>query len=312
MKKELLESYELIRKIRLEIPNKIKHQDARDYLELVIKNNFLEAQNVQLLLNLQLQARTISQLKSMIMRQQRYIQENHLDNNESNSHHAPKIDMRKIFIGKHFDEIEEDEDYKRLLVASPAQPAEKKELKKVEDVVGEEEEYSEEPDSNAGPVEELVGIIMGADPDNAVEEIQAASEDPPKKVEVEMVEDVMDLPKEEEKFVDDRKNEKENCNEDKGISITGVSAFKIEGKSMGPTGTTGTIAPSGEKKQVPAKKSSKETKAGKSVAPVQAQPTNLSVMVKNAISTCREAKYQRPKKLLHRLRASLRLIDSPH
>jgi hypothetical protein len=83
MKKELLESYEQIRKIRLEIPNKIKHQDIRDYLELVIKNNFLEAQNVQLLLNLQLQARTIAQLKSMIVRQQRYIQENRLDNNES-------------------------------------------------------------------------------------------------------------------------------------------------------------------------------------------------------------------------------------
>jgi hypothetical protein len=83
MKKELLESYEQIRKIRLEIPNKIKHQDIRDYLELVIKNNFLEAQNVQLLLNLQLQARTIAQLKSMIMRQQRFIQDNHLDSNES-------------------------------------------------------------------------------------------------------------------------------------------------------------------------------------------------------------------------------------
>ncbi len=83
MKKELLESYELIRKIRQDIPIRLKHQDSRDYLELVIKNNFLEAQNVQLLLNLQLQARTISQLKSMIMRQQRYIQENHLDNNES-------------------------------------------------------------------------------------------------------------------------------------------------------------------------------------------------------------------------------------
>ena len=83
MKKELIESYELIKKIRQEIPNKIKHQDIREYLELVIKNNFLEAQNVQLLLNLQLQARTISQLKSMIIRQQRYIQENHPDKNES-------------------------------------------------------------------------------------------------------------------------------------------------------------------------------------------------------------------------------------
>lgn len=40
--------------------------DAKEYLELVIKNNFLESQNVQLLLNLQLQARTIIDLKNMI------------------------------------------------------------------------------------------------------------------------------------------------------------------------------------------------------------------------------------------------------
>ena len=35
-------------------------------MELVVKNNFLESQNVQLLLNLQLQARTIIDLKNMI------------------------------------------------------------------------------------------------------------------------------------------------------------------------------------------------------------------------------------------------------
>lgn len=41
-------------------------QDNKDYLELIVKNNFLESQNVQLLLNLQLQARTIIDLKNMI------------------------------------------------------------------------------------------------------------------------------------------------------------------------------------------------------------------------------------------------------
>jgi hypothetical protein len=46
---------------------------VRDYLELVIKNNFLESQNVQLLLNLQLQARTIIDLKRMITKQQKFI-----------------------------------------------------------------------------------------------------------------------------------------------------------------------------------------------------------------------------------------------
>ena len=51
-------------------------QDNKDYLELVIKNNFLESQNVQLLLNLQLQARTIIDLKNMIQKQQKFIEDN--------------------------------------------------------------------------------------------------------------------------------------------------------------------------------------------------------------------------------------------
>ena len=51
-------------------------QDNKDYLELVVKNNFLESQNVQLLLNLQLQARTIIDLKNMISKQQKFIEDN--------------------------------------------------------------------------------------------------------------------------------------------------------------------------------------------------------------------------------------------
>ena len=43
--------------------------DNKDFLNLVIKNNYLESQNVQLLLNLQLQARTIIDLKNMIHKQ---------------------------------------------------------------------------------------------------------------------------------------------------------------------------------------------------------------------------------------------------
>lgn len=45
---------------------------------MVIKNNFLESQNVQLLLNLQLQARTIIDLKNMIHKQQMFIEENEI------------------------------------------------------------------------------------------------------------------------------------------------------------------------------------------------------------------------------------------
>ena len=51
-------------------------QDNKDYLELIVKNNFLESQNVQLLLNLQLQARTIIDLKNMIGKQQKFIEDN--------------------------------------------------------------------------------------------------------------------------------------------------------------------------------------------------------------------------------------------
>jgi hypothetical protein len=96
MKKDLLEAYQFIRTIRNELPEKIKHEDIKNYLELgisfslspsnsviVIKNNFLESQNVQLLLNLQLQSRTISDLKSMIMRQQKFIHEHNLNRTSS-------------------------------------------------------------------------------------------------------------------------------------------------------------------------------------------------------------------------------------
>jgi len=56
---------------------------VKDYLELVIKNNFLESQNVQLLLNLQLQARTIIDLKNMITKQQKFIEDNDIVGNSN-------------------------------------------------------------------------------------------------------------------------------------------------------------------------------------------------------------------------------------
>jgi len=52
MKQELYENYTLIKKTRMSIEQRIENEDVKDYLELVIKNNFLESQNVQLLLNL--------------------------------------------------------------------------------------------------------------------------------------------------------------------------------------------------------------------------------------------------------------------
>lgn len=46
MKQELYENYQQIKTIRSSIDQRIINQDVRDYLELVIKNNFLESQNV--------------------------------------------------------------------------------------------------------------------------------------------------------------------------------------------------------------------------------------------------------------------------
>jgi hypothetical protein len=71
MKQTLYGFYQDIRRMRDELleGSRVVHQDNKDLLELVIKNNFLESQNVQLLLNLQLQARTIIDLKNMIGKQ---------------------------------------------------------------------------------------------------------------------------------------------------------------------------------------------------------------------------------------------------
>jgi len=78
MKKDLLDSYHNIRKIRDEIPKRIHTTEVKEFLEMVIKNNFLESQNIQLLLNLQLQSRTIEDLKNIVTRQQKFIQENNI------------------------------------------------------------------------------------------------------------------------------------------------------------------------------------------------------------------------------------------
>jgi hypothetical protein len=52
MKENFYEYYQKIIEIRESIENRIKNEDVKDYLELVIQNNFLESQKVQLLLNL--------------------------------------------------------------------------------------------------------------------------------------------------------------------------------------------------------------------------------------------------------------------
>jgi hypothetical protein len=83
MKESLYQNYQQIRNIRDSIDERIENNDIKDYLGLVIKNNFLESQNVQLLLNLQLQARTIIDLKNMITKQQKFIEDNDIVGNSA-------------------------------------------------------------------------------------------------------------------------------------------------------------------------------------------------------------------------------------
>ena len=106
MKQNLYEYYQQIRNIRDSInTDRIKLQDNKDFLELIVKNNFLESQNVQLLLNLQLQARTIIDLKNMISKQQKFIEDNDIGA-------TAQGDNIKIFLGD--DEDEEDNDNEEI------------------------------------------------------------------------------------------------------------------------------------------------------------------------------------------------------
>lgn len=59
MKEQLFENYNKITKIRSSIHSRVESNEVKEYLLLLIKCQFLESQNVQLLLNLQLQAKTI-------------------------------------------------------------------------------------------------------------------------------------------------------------------------------------------------------------------------------------------------------------
>ena len=79
LKEDLLSNYRRIKKLNKQIKHRIQHKDIQDYLELIIKNNFLESQNVQLLLNLQLRSRTIRDLQNMIVKQQKLIQEHNMN-----------------------------------------------------------------------------------------------------------------------------------------------------------------------------------------------------------------------------------------
>ena len=43
MKRKFFDNYQMMKKIRAGIYTRIQHKDVQDYLELLIKNNFLES-----------------------------------------------------------------------------------------------------------------------------------------------------------------------------------------------------------------------------------------------------------------------------
>ena len=70
----LSENINVARKIRDNIPKRIRHQDKRDFLELVIKNHILELQNIELEIHLQIQEKSIGDLKGIIENQRRMLE----------------------------------------------------------------------------------------------------------------------------------------------------------------------------------------------------------------------------------------------
>lgn len=62
---QLIENINNAKKIREEIPKHIKSKEKRDFLELEIKNHVLELQNIELEITLQIQEKTINDLKNI-------------------------------------------------------------------------------------------------------------------------------------------------------------------------------------------------------------------------------------------------------
>ena len=69
--------------IRGSIESRIKFQDKRDFLELLIKSHILEQTNVELELQLLIQEKTIIDLQSLIIAQKKMLEEKGIDDGSS-------------------------------------------------------------------------------------------------------------------------------------------------------------------------------------------------------------------------------------
>lgn len=78
MNLQLMENIAVAKKIRDSIPLKIKNTEQRGYLEMVIKNHVLELQNIELEIHLQIQEKSIMDLKNICDSQKLFICSNGL------------------------------------------------------------------------------------------------------------------------------------------------------------------------------------------------------------------------------------------
>jgi kinesin family member 18/19 len=76
---QLQENIDEAKKIRDAIPKRIRHQDKREYLELIIKNHVLELQNIELEIHLKIQEKIIDDLKNIVTGQRKIINDNKLE-----------------------------------------------------------------------------------------------------------------------------------------------------------------------------------------------------------------------------------------
>lgn len=114
MKTQLVLLAKEANKIMDEIPNRVKHQDKRNFLELVVKNHFLELENNEIQFNLKLQEKMNKILKKEIIRLKDIMRKNNIhlkeDSDESEGE-KPEIDQ------------EEDDDRNYLSEEPPTLPA---------------------------------------------------------------------------------------------------------------------------------------------------------------------------------------------
>lgn len=120
MNLHLMENIAVAKKIRDNISKRIKHQDKRDFLELVIKNHVLELQNIELEIHLQIQEKSIQDLKNIITNQKKMIIETQGDKNllEDNNlllnanlqEMENDLDLEGIIYDEEFNEPQEEDD----------------------------------------------------------------------------------------------------------------------------------------------------------------------------------------------------------